>query len=37
MRADGTIEAKLDEGEVSRKFEAPSDGIRSLAIVFMHA
>ena len=38
VRADGTVEAELDEGEVRRTLEALlADGFRSLAIVFMHA
>jgi 5-oxoprolinase (ATP-hydrolysing) len=38
VRADGTIEAELDEDEVRRALDAlRADGYRSLAIVFMHA
>ncbi|KND17625.1 5-oxoprolinase [Pannonibacter phragmitetus] len=38
LRADGTLEAPLDEAEARAALEAAwNDGIRSVAIVFMHA
>jgi 5-oxoprolinase (ATP-hydrolysing) len=38
VRADGTVETELDEGEVRRVLEeVRAAGFRSLAVVFMHA